>query len=109
MSRFSSANRGSSYWGVYQACVHPFYPALVSYDDFGARLFSFLNRRQTERSDDGVRDADPSWLALVFSVLACGVQFSADPIKERDLRSKVFGTRYPLPPNTNLSFRLWVY
>lgn len=88
-------NGGSRYWGVYQACVHPFYPALVSYDEFGTRLFAFLNRRQTEPIEDGIRDVDPSWLALLFGVLACGVQFSSDPIKERDLRSKVFGMNCP--------------
>lgn len=60
-------------------------------DQFSESLFPFLEKRPTFQ-DDAVlkREIDPSWLALLFSVLACGVQFSSDPAKERDLRSKVF-------------------
>ena len=68
----------------------------MSYDEFGARLFSFLDRRQGERTEHRIPpDVKASWLALLLSVLACGVQFSADPIKERDLRSKVFSMGFP--------------
>jgi hypothetical protein len=45
----------------------------------------FLDQRALAPAEE----PDSSWLALLFAVLACGVQFSDDPIKERDLRSKV--------------------
>ncbi|CAI4214001.1 unnamed protein product [Parascedosporium putredinis] len=71
----------------------PFYPALVAHQRFGAQLFSFLDYKLAAGPDSGLPEGiTPSWVALLFSVLACGVQFSADPIKERDLRSKVFGS-----------------
>ncbi|KAJ6149883.1 Transcription factor [Penicillium samsonianum] len=81
------------YWQVYQTNVHPFYPALVTYEQFNTSLFAFLNRRTVillENETSRLDDVDSSWLALLFAVLACGVQFSNDPIKERDLRCKVF-------------------
>ncbi|OQE14457.1 hypothetical protein PENFLA_c038G08655 [Penicillium flavigenum] len=81
------------YWQVYQTNVHPFYPALVTYEQFDTSLFAFLNRRTVillENETSRLDDVDSSWLALLFAVLACGVQFSNDPIKERDLRCKVF-------------------
>lgn len=67
----------------------------MTYKQFNTSLFSFLDRRATVRFDnDGdwssLSDIHSSWLALLFAVLACGVQFSNDPIKERDLRTKVF-------------------
>lgn len=54
-----------------------------------------LLENETSRLDD----VDSSWLALLFAVLACGVQFSNDPIKERDLRCKVFSEFNPRPPS----------
>ncbi|KAJ5779104.1 Transcription factor [Penicillium paradoxum] len=81
------------YWQVYQNNVHPFYPALVTYEQFNISLFVFLNKRSGITPENQVSvldDMDSSWLALLFAVLACGVQFSNDPIKERDLRCKVF-------------------
>ncbi|KAJ5441282.1 Transcription factor [Penicillium cf. griseofulvum] len=81
------------YWQVYQTNVHPFYPALVTYEQFNISLFAFINKRTgmlLENETMRLDDVDSSWLALLFAVLACGVQFSNDPIKERDLRCKVF-------------------
>lgn len=76
--------------------MHPFYPGLVTYDEFGIDLFSFLDRRLVEEGEYTLpAGTKASWLALLLSVLACGVQFSADPIKDRDLRSKVFGITIP--------------
>ncbi|GMF67350.1 unnamed protein product [Aspergillus oryzae] len=78
------------YWQIYQSIVYPFYPSLVTIDQFGPALFAFLDERaasQEATAEDLGHDS--SWLALLFAVLACGVQFSDDPIKERDLRSKV--------------------
>lgn len=64
---------------------------LVTIEQFGAALFAFLDQRALAREATGrPEEPDSSWLALLFAVLACGVQFSDDPIKERDLRSKVF-------------------
>ncbi|PKY02990.1 Zn(II)2Cys6 transcription factor [Aspergillus campestris IBT 28561] len=78
------------YWQAYQTTSYPFYPALVTIDQFGPALFSFLDRRAAPQSGLWqTEEPHPSWLALLFAVLACGVQFSDDPIKERDLRSKV--------------------
>lgn len=62
----------------------------MTIDQFGPALFAFLDERaasQEATAEDLGHDS--SWLALLFAVLACGVQFSDDPIKERDLRSKV--------------------
>ncbi|KAJ5822981.1 Transcription factor [Penicillium robsamsonii] len=81
------------YWQIYQTNVHPFYPALVTYEQFNISLFAFMNKRTgmlLENETMRLDDVDSSWLALLFAVLACGVQFSNDPIKERDLRCKVF-------------------
>ncbi|KAJ5757139.1 fungal-specific transcription factor domain-containing protein [Penicillium nucicola] len=81
------------YWQIYQTTVYPFYPALVTHEQFNSSLFAFLDRRaglQLENETTKFEDLDSSWLALLFAVLACGVQFSNDPIKELDLRSKVF-------------------
>ncbi|OGM46316.1 Zn(II)2Cys6 transcription factor [Aspergillus bombycis] len=78
------------YWQVYQSIVYPFYPSLVTIDQFGPALFAFLDERAaSEEATAEDFGPDSSWLALLFAVLACGVQFSDDPIKERDLRSKV--------------------
>ncbi|KAE8354642.1 fungal-specific transcription factor domain-containing protein [Aspergillus coremiiformis] len=79
------------YWQAYQSTVHPFYPALVTVDQFGPALFAFLDRRAASPEAKTTEGNEPNfaWLALLFAVLACGVQFSDDPIKERDLRSKV--------------------
>jgi hypothetical protein len=83
----------SRYWQIYQTYAHPFYPALIDPEHFGTLLFSFLDHRLS----GGVlpEGTSPSWLGLLFSVMACGAQFSTDPIKERDLRSKVFGMVAP--------------
>ncbi|KAE8314728.1 fungal-specific transcription factor domain-containing protein [Aspergillus transmontanensis] len=78
------------YWQVYQSIVYPFYPSLVTIDQFGPALFAFLDERAASQEATAEElGPDSSWLALLFAVLACGVQFSDDPIKERDLRSKV--------------------
>ncbi|KAE8371564.1 fungal-specific transcription factor domain-containing protein [Aspergillus bertholletiae] len=78
------------YWQVYQSIVYPFYPSLVTIDQFGPALFTFLDERAAPQEATAEElGPDSSWLALLFAVLACGVQFSDDPIKERDLRSKV--------------------
>ncbi|KAJ6110840.1 hypothetical protein N7486_003075, partial [Penicillium sp. IBT 16267x] len=81
------------YSQIYQTIVYPFYPALVTLEQFNTSLFAFLDRRaglQQSNATSQLDDLDTSWLALLFAVLACGVQFSNDPIKERDLLSKVF-------------------
>ncbi|KAJ5649228.1 Zn(II)2Cys6 transcription factor [Penicillium longicatenatum] len=81
------------YSQIYQTTVYPFYPALVTLEQFNSSLFAFLDRRaelQQSNETSKLDDSDTSWLALLFAVLACGVQFSNDPIKERDLLSKVF-------------------
>lgn len=78
---------------MYQTSAYPFYPGLVTFSQFEAALFAFLDQRaNASRGNElsALDDVDPSWLALLFAVLAGGVQFSDDPIKERDLRSKVF-------------------
>jgi hypothetical protein len=67
----------------------------VTLSEFEAALFTFLDQRANIsrlNESSALDDVDPSWLALLFAVLAGGVQFSDDPIKERDLRSKVFST-----------------
>ncbi|KAL3458629.1 fungal-specific transcription factor domain-containing protein [Aspergillus heterothallicus] len=79
------------YWQAYQSTAYPFYPVLVAIDKFGEDLFAFLNQRASAQETSGsLLTPDSSWLALLFAVLACGIHFSEDPIKERDLRSKVF-------------------
>lgn len=85
------------YWQAFETYVFPFYPALVALDEFRSSMFMFLGRRSTvaapntgSASSSYLETTDPSWLALLFAVLACGAQFSDDAAKERDLRSKVF-------------------
>ncbi|KAL4882954.1 fungal-specific transcription factor domain-containing protein [Aspergillus karnatakaensis] len=79
------------YWQAYQSTAYPFYPVLVDVDNFGISIFEFLNNRASSQDQPDQEDEpDPSWLALLFAVLACGVQFTHDPVRERDLRSKVF-------------------
>ncbi|KAK3952696.1 hypothetical protein QBC32DRAFT_135921 [Pseudoneurospora amorphoporcata] len=101
------------YWQAFEAFVYPFYPLLVALDDFRASIYAFLSRQpmmsraqqqQQQQAAEGHgngnggsttsqwidENADPSWLALLFSVLACGTQFSSDTAQERYLRSKVF-------------------
>ncbi|KAK3695728.1 Zn(II)2Cys6 transcription factor [Podospora appendiculata] len=88
------------YWQDFETYVHPFYPALIALEEFRISIHSFIRRRSPslprplDRSGNlnPNRDepTDPSWLALLFAVLACGVQFSNDVARERDLRSKVF-------------------
>ncbi|KAL4772547.1 fungal-specific transcription factor domain-containing protein [Aspergillus nidulans var. acristatus] len=74
------------YWQAYQSTAYPFYPVLVDVEGFGLSVFEFLNTRASQNATE----PNPSWLALLFAVLACGVQFTHDPVQERDLRSKVF-------------------
>ncbi|KAL4934227.1 Zn(II)2Cys6 transcription factor [Aspergillus undulatus] len=81
------------YWQAYQSTAYPFYPVLVNIDTFGFLLFEFLNQQASIQDRGRVgepAEPDPSWLALLFAVLACGAQFTHDLAKERDLRSKVF-------------------
>ncbi|KAL4901102.1 hypothetical protein BDW74DRAFT_182198 [Aspergillus multicolor] len=74
------------YWQAYQSTAYPFYPVLIDVDAFGLSVFDFLNTRGSGQGTE----PDLSWLALLFAVLACGAQFTHDPVQERDLRSKVF-------------------
>lgn len=102
------------YWQAFETVVYPFYPILVALDEFRASIYAFLSRQpmmsrqQQEGSEGGTNtngngmgmaegatswieeNTDPSWLALLFGVLACGTQFSGDTAQERYLRSKVF-------------------
>ncbi|CCC14055.1 hypothetical protein SMACR_08504 [Sordaria macrospora] len=100
------------YWQAFETFVYPFYPLLVALDDFRASIYAFLSRQpmmsraQQQEAEGGngngngigggsttswiEENTDPSWLALLFSVLACGTQFSSDTAQERYLRSKVF-------------------
>lgn len=79
------------YWQTYQSAVYPFYPTLVTADQFSQSLFAFLDQRASAgETNRHVEEPNSSWLALLFAVLASGVQFSDDLIKERDLRSRVF-------------------
>ncbi|KAI9367276.1 fungal-specific transcription factor domain-containing protein [Aspergillus egyptiacus] len=78
------------YWQAYRSTAFPFYPVLVAADEFGLSLFTFLNNRVSAKDQGQDLEPEPSWLALLFAVMACGVQFTDDPPKERDLRSKVF-------------------
>lgn len=99
--RLLDAMQGANYfryWQTYNAIVYPFYPALVTREQFSQSLFSFLDQRALSKETTGhTVEPDGSWLALVFAVLACGVQFSDDPVKERDLRSRVFSMFVPSP------------
>ncbi|KAJ5992104.1 hypothetical protein N7451_007828 [Penicillium sp. IBT 35674x] len=73
--------------------VYPYYQALVTLEQFNSSLWKFLDYRADLRQTNQLSkldNTDTSWLALLFAVLACGVQFSNDPIKKRDLQSKVF-------------------
>ncbi|KAJ5777376.1 Zn(II)2Cys6 transcription factor [Penicillium odoratum] len=81
------------YCQIYQTIVYPYYPALVTLEQFNSSLWKFLDYRadlQQSNELSKLDNMDTSWLALLFAVLACGVQFSNDPIKKRDLQSKVF-------------------
>ncbi|KAJ5637542.1 Zn(II)2Cys6 transcription factor [Penicillium lividum] len=81
------------YCQIYQTIVYPYYPALVTLEEFNSSLWKFLDYRADLQQSNEVSkldNMDTSWLALLFAVLACGVQFSNDPIKKRDLQSKVF-------------------
>ncbi|RDK43510.1 hypothetical protein M752DRAFT_283201 [Aspergillus phoenicis ATCC 13157] len=78
------------YWQAYQTKAYPFYPALAAIDEFAQALFAFLDQRMlAHEATTPSEEPSSSWMALLFAVLACGVQFSDDPIQERDLRSKV--------------------
>ncbi|PYH32570.1 Zn(II)2Cys6 transcription factor [Aspergillus neoniger CBS 115656] len=78
------------YWQAYQTKAYPFYPALAAIDEFAQALFAFLDQRMlAHEAMMPPEEPSSSWMALLFAVLACGVQFSDDPIQERDLRSKV--------------------
>ncbi|RQM04602.1 hypothetical protein DH86_00004336 [Scytalidium sp. 3C] len=50
-----------------------------------------MRRPELDGDEDLKQGIDISWLSLLFAILACGVQFSDDQVKERDLKSKVFG------------------
>lgn len=85
---------------MYQSFVHPFYPVLLCAESFGHAVLAFLQKRSVSDSEalELLYDkTDASWLALLFAVLACGVQFSVASAKERDLRSKVFSKTLPAP------------
>lgn len=88
---------GSRYWQLYRHSAYPFYPVLLHPEQFEIDLLSFLEKIQSvEKPIDSIQGRRMSWLALLFAVLACGAQFSNDSGKDRDLRSKVFGT----PPHS---------
>lgn len=93
---------GCRYWQAYQSTAYPFYPALVTIDKFALALFSFLDQRALAPEEEH----DSSWLALLFAVLACGVQFSDDPIIERDLGSKVLSMLTCSPASLRLALLL---
>lgn len=95
------ANNANRYWQIYQTTVYPFYPALVTIDQFGPSLFTFLDQSAPRGQLNHTEEPNPSWFALLFAILACGVQFSDDPIQERDLRSKVLS-------ESDFFFRRWL-
>ncbi|KFY96814.1 hypothetical protein V500_02296 [Pseudogymnoascus sp. VKM F-4518 (FW-2643)] len=81
------------YWQLYRHSAYPFYPVLMRPEQFEIDLLSFFEKMQSaEQPIDSIQGRQMSWLALLFAVLACGAQFSNDSGKDRDLRSKVFGT-----------------
>lgn len=64
--------------------------------EFSQSLFAFMDKCALSReANSQPEERDSSWLALLFAVLACGVQFSDDPTKERDLKSRVFSKLTP--------------
>ena len=86
------------YWETYDSTVHMFYPILIAKDEFCVSLFTFIEQRLANNRAKNLPETSvtsASWLALLFAVMACGVQFSNDPVRERDLRAKVFGMLHP--------------
>ena len=76
------------------------YPVVADAAAFENTLNLLLTNRA--RTDDDTRSIDPdkpygvqmSWLALLFAVLASGVQSSSLPAKERELTSQVYSRSY---------------
>jgi hypothetical protein len=50
----------------------------------------------------------PSWFALLFSILACGVQLSSSEVESEILKARVFGKSFDTL-NIRLGFRNWPY
>jgi hypothetical protein len=79
-------------WRLYQDASELFYPILQDAEEFEMNLCDFLEQRlHTKGNVDFESKYDPSFMALVFAVLACGAQYCDDDARERDLSSKVLG------------------
>lgn len=73
----------------YRENAWPYYPAVVDVEAFESEVCDFV----TERAEggDAICGRSPSWLGLLFAVLASGIQFSEVPVGERELSSRVYG------------------
>lgn len=99
-----TATNDARYWQSFQTYVHPFYPVLVAVDGFGQELMHFLHYRQLRNQEENLdrisqeqlSEPSSSWIALLFVVIACGVQF-ADGESQRARN----GSRYPLNAGRN--------
>ncbi|EGO51354.1 hypothetical protein NEUTE1DRAFT_125096 [Neurospora tetrasperma FGSC 2508] len=111
------------YWQAFETYVYPFYPILMAPDEFRASIYAFLSRQpmmsraQQQEAEGGMgngngmaggptmswieENTDPSWLALLFGVLACGTQFSEDTAEERRMiiwQDTFLSLTYDRPP-----------
>lgn len=90
------------YFEAYRDLAHRIYPVIVDIGKFEMELRGSLRDRAAaaasgEKKKVG-RWRNPSWMALLFAVLASGTQFSDDPRKERELSSRVYGSYPPSSP-----------
>lgn len=82
------------YFGIYRDLSHRTYPVIADIKEFEIELCSSLRERATIESGSsslGSRWKNPSWMALLFAILASGTQFSDEPRQERELNSRVYG------------------
>ena len=80
----------------YRQTIYPLNPHIVDIDRFETQLGRFLQNLSddTEYPQYEVPDAEttnPTWLALLFVILASGIQYSDRPRDERQSKSKAYG------------------
>lgn len=86
-----------SYFRFCQGSLFRILPSTVHFPQFEAILSHFLDARAKSPADalsNPPPNCTPSWFALLFSILACGVQLASSEADSDMMKSRVFGKAF---------------
>jgi hypothetical protein len=89
----------------YRQNVHPFWQILLDIDEFESKLCTYLETRVMGSNNDSEEDNPGGipiqWFAILFAVLASGIQFSDLAREQRLAQSRTYGRRKCSDLNTD--------